>query len=703
PGVGLGRILLKDPRPPQKSSKEVGRGALDPSLARFLGIDLSRGAQIEYELGGKVLIRERFVGSKEGPVRQLKIAAHSKPVYLALSSNVEDRSRFRCSGSGVIELKEDHVLCRIEPSDQPQDVSVVYARPAKPTRPFSTGRRWPKAYRLALPPASMKNALNLESVPLPLKNDRNRAVRAAGIDFFKDGRIALVTFDGDVWLGDGLKPGSKRVTWKRFASGLHEPLGLRIRGEDIFVFDRNGVWRLLDRDGNGEADYHRLFCGLTDQTAETREFASGIELEPDGSFLIFKPGQNATGRSAGAILRISPDGKKVTRVADGFRQPFLGIDPKTGRIAASDQQGHYVPSTPVYFVREGEYFGHPNKKEDRKRPITPPLTWIPHQVCASGMAILWMRDAKMGPLNDRMVLLSYHPPMLMQVHPDVDQFVTQGGATVLDVPLGNQPVLKGALNPADGLLYLCGFKIWGTKAQNATFLARVRPNRSRAWTVPTGLRIEKRGILLTFAVPLDPKITTDTKAYRVRRWNYKRTSKYGSGNYKLNGKKGTENLAVASVKLSSDGRSLFLGIPNMRPTMQMEIGYKIATRSGTKIDRKTYLTAHLLRKLDLTGHGFADNKVNLKTVAGPVAAAKPPKPSAEKGARLYTQLGCIACHSLDGSTEGKTGPSWLGLYGSKRKLLKTGKVVTADEAYLRESILNPAAKVAEGAVNGEAG
>ena len=58
--------------------------------------------------------------------------------------------------------------------------------------------------------------------------------------------------------------------------------------------------------------------------------------------------------------------------------------------------------------------------------------------------------------------------------------------------------------------------------------------------------------------------------------------------------------------------------------------------------------------------------------------------------------------SVDGSREGKTGPSWLGLFGSERKLTN-GQVVIADEAYLRESILNPAAKVAQGAVNGEAG
>ena len=81
---------------------------------------------------------------------------------------------------------------------------------------------------------------------------------------------------------------------------------------------------------------------------------------------------------------------------------------------------------------------------------------------------------------------------------------------------------------------------------------------------------------------------------------------------------------------------------------------------------------------------------------------RPIDPTLEKGKALYGQLGCIGCHSVDGTREGRTGPSWLGLFGSKRKLT-SGTVVIADDAYLRESILNPSAKVAEGAVNGEAG
>ena len=63
------------------------------------------------------------------------------------------------------------------------------------------------------------------------------------------------------------------------------------------------------------------------------------------------------------------------------------------------------------------------------------------------------------------------------------------------------------------------------------------------------------------------------------------------------------------------------------------------------------------------------------------------------GAKLYTAKGCNACHSLDGTKV--IGPSWKNLYGSNREL-NDGTAVTADENYLRESILNPNAKISAG-------
>ena len=68
-------------------------------------------------------------------------------------------------------------------------------------------------------------------------------------------------------------------------------------------------------------------------------------------------------------------------------------------------------------------------------------------------------------------------------------------------------------------------------------------------------------------------------------------------------------------------------------------------------------------------------------------------PSAERGEQLYKQSGCNACHSVDGSTG--VGPSWKGLVGHK-VALQDSEVIRADENYIRESILEPQAKIVNG-------
>ena len=73
----------------------------------------------------------------------------------------------------------------------------------------------------------------------------------------------------------------------------------------------------------------------------------------------------------------------------------------------------------------------------------------------------------------------------------------------------------------------------------------------------------------------------------------------------------------------------------------------------------------------------------------PQAAADP----AQQGKELAAQLGCTACHATDGTK--KVGPGWGGLFGHPVRLAD-GNTVTADDAYLAESIRSPNAKVPEG-------
>ncbi len=68
-------------------------------------------------------------------------------------------------------------------------------------------------------------------------------------------------------------------------------------------------------------------------------------------------------------------------------------------------------------------------------------------------------------------------------------------------------------------------------------------------------------------------------------------------------------------------------------------------------------------------------------------------PPAEAGRRLYEVRGCKQCHSVDGTAG--IGPSFKGLFGAKQALTN-GSIVEADENYIRESIMEPQAKVSAG-------
>jgi cytochrome c oxidase subunit 2 len=69
----------------------------------------------------------------------------------------------------------------------------------------------------------------------------------------------------------------------------------------------------------------------------------------------------------------------------------------------------------------------------------------------------------------------------------------------------------------------------------------------------------------------------------------------------------------------------------------------------------------------------------------------------ERGQKWAAQYGCQACHSVDGTVV--VGPSWKGIYGNQ-ETLADGTSITVDDAYLRESILDPTVKVVQGFAGG---
>jgi cytochrome c oxidase subunit 2 len=100
---------------------------------------------------------------------------------------------------------------------------------------------------------------------------------------------------------------------------------------------------------------------------------------------------------------------------------------------------------------------------------------------------------------------------------------------------------------------------------------------------------------------------------------------------------------------------------------------------------------------DLSKYGY--DKMKAPPVIKKDSVGSAPKTEAEMiaaGEQLYTLKGCVACHKTDGTT--LLAPAWNGLFGKKETIVADGQTtdITVDEAYIKESILEPQKKITKG-------
>ncbi|MBP7140274.1 MAG: cytochrome c [Opitutaceae bacterium] len=727
PGWQLSNLSLRDPRTPAPSPEEVGRGPLPENLGRLKSLVLqSSGVRMNYTVGATHV--EEWIdaaGSGEAPVvvRNFLVGPSREPLLLVLGNRAPNvqfalgpagaRSSLKLS-SAPDEGGHPTWFVRVEAHDEPLEFAVSMAMGAAPTsatavaaKPVAALRRWPQTVQSAVHRSPSEESYVVDDIDLPVVNPWRRAIRISDIQFFPDGTGVGVTLDGDVWILRGLH--GDRVEWRRYASGLHEPMTAAIRDGEIFVFDRNGVWNLRDTDGNGEADEYVLFSNAFGQTADSREFPATLRLAPRGEFVIAKGGQQATtvGKHNGSVLRISADGREATVLGYGFRQPNIAVNMRTGLVTSSDQQGQYIPSTPLHVVGGGQFYGFLSDFMPREKypaPIADPLVWLPHSVNASGISQVWLFNAKMGDLNDSLVHIGFNRPELFSVL--INSRGKKPQAAVTSITQEFQfPPLNGSVNPVDGQLYLAGFQVlgWGTTATRLAGLARVR-HTGKPSLLPREVVTMDKGVLLKFGVRLDPVEATRLSNYALSSWHYVRTYRYGSPQLRANGEPGADAWPVSSVYLSKDGCVVFLGVPDMKPVMQLRIGWSLKSHDGASMVNGAYTTPYELSAFDPVAEGFDNIVVDLSR-SGAVAASRSESTSREDGATLALTYGCVACHGVasGGPVISTIGPTWKGLYGRERDFGGSVGRVLADEAYLRESILSPQAKIVPGTEKVEAG
>jgi len=448
----------------------------------------------------------------------------------------------------------------------------------------------------------------------PVPNPWNRRVRFGGMDFFADGkRAALSTWDGDVWIVSGIDEKLEKLTWKRFASGGFETLGLKIVDDVIYTSGRDQITRYRDLDGDGSCDVYETFNDDITSSPGFHEFTFDLHTDKDGNFYMAKAGPvKGGGRGfgggggngeisahAGCLLKVDKYGHKLEVVATGLRAPTgIGVGPN-GEITTGDNEGTWVPMCPINWVKPGGFYGVEDLAHGRDvKTFSQPLCWLAKSWDNSGGGQAWVTSTKWGPFSGELLHCSYGQSSIYLVLKEFIGGQPQGGVVKIPVKLTSS-AMRPRFNPVDGQLYNAGLKGWQSNAAKDGGFDRIRYTGKPVVSIAK-LNVTKAGVALTFTQPLDKATAEDAQNYAGERWNYKRTSDYGSPEFKLtkseDGKeqRGHDKLDITAAKLSADGKTVTLAITDLKVVNQQLLKFHLKTAAGAELKQDVLHTINVI-------------------------------------------------------------------------------------------------------------
>ncbi|HAM73813.1 MAG TPA: cytochrome C oxidase Cbb3 [Verrucomicrobiales bacterium] len=456
--------------------------------------------------------------------------------------------------------------------------------------------RWPGEVTTTSAPMPGKpgEAFIRETFPLPDENRWHSWMRPGGFDFTPDGRGAVVaTWNGDVWHVDGVTaPAPAPLHWRRIATGLFQPLGVKFRDGELFVACRDQIARLRDLDGDGEIDFIESFNNDHQVTEHFHEFAMGLQTDAAGNFYYAKSARHALPALVphhGTLLRVSADGGHTDIVASGFRAANGVCVNGDGSFFVTDQEGHWTPKNRINRVRPGGFygnmFGYTDRTDSSDSAMEQPMVWITNAKDRSPAELLWVPSKAWGPLGGSLLNLSYGTGRVFIVPHEDSAGVWQGGVCELPMPAFATGIMRGRFGP-DGELYVCGLFGWAGNAPAPGGFHRIRRS-GQAADVPISVQAAKGILRVTFSDPLS-RASVKADAFALRVWSLKRSASYGSNHYN------EHPLDIREAALGEDSRTIVLEVPSLAPTQCYELKMRLLSPDGTPVERSLHGTIHRL-------------------------------------------------------------------------------------------------------------
>ncbi len=456
-------------------------------------------------------------------------------------------------------------------------------------------RRLEKTLATQIKASPVEGAWAVDTFELPESKDNPRQswMRTTGFDFFEGGKSAAIcTWNGEVWIVDGIDQSQGELKWKLICTGLFQPLGLKIRDGKIFVNCRDMIALLHDTDGDRVMDSIENFNSDHQVTEHFHEFAMGLQADAEGNFYYAKSarhGKPGLVPHHGTLLKVSKDGLKTEILANGFRAANGVCLNPDGSFMVTDQEGNWTPKNRINWVKPkgdnvfyGNMWSYTHVTDESDAAMKQPLCWITNSFDRSPAELLWVpENSAWKTLRGSLLNLSYGEGKIYTVPFETQGEEVQGGMS----PLGMKPLptglMRGRFSPVDGQLYGCGMFAWAGNRQQPGGFYRIRYIDKPAYQ-PVAFSTKKGKVTIGFSDALDSTTATEISAWEVRAWDLERTKNYGGKHLNERAWK------ISKADISPDGKSITLDIPELAPTWGMSIKMKLRGTGGESIEREIH-------------------------------------------------------------------------------------------------------------------
>ncbi|MDT0648098.1 c-type cytochrome [Zunongwangia sp. F260] len=435
-------------------------------------------------------------------------------------------------------------------------------------------------------------------------------LEVGGLTVLPNGDLGVSTRRGEVYIIEN--PTSSQPFFQKYATGLHEVLGLAYKDGSFYAAQRGELTKILDTNKDGKADRFETVYAWP-LSGNYHEYSFGPKIAPDGSLFVSTnlgfphPWWHAVSLVPwrGWLMRITEDGK-MEPWATGLRSP-AGLSMIDGEVWYTENQGDWVGSGGIWKVEKGDFTVHPGGLRWANMPTSPvdlgieniheyisprrdkdelgkhvkpenrvdeeiitmadmqeklpalklPAVWLPHGILGiSNSEMVKIPEGNFGPFEGQMLVGDQGQSKIMRVFMEKVNGKFQGAA--MDFRSGFQSGVLRLAWAEDGSLFVGETnRGWGSAGDANQGLQRLVWNNKVPFEMKA-VRAMPDGFEIEFTLPVDRKSAENISSYSVNSFIYKYHPVYGSPPVKQ------EDNPIKGIKVSDDGMKARIVVENMR-------------------------------------------------------------------------------------------------------------------------------------------